>query len=93
MVIQSVLLVLSTQLCELLPLSPSLWFQLSHHPPFPCVNKFTVNTYSVCTGGGGGYGLALYNTDTGKDGKDKMVGIYQYLRVIIDVELVQHFRL
>jgi hypothetical protein len=40
--IQYVMLVFLTQLCELLPLSPSLWF---NSPPLPCVNRYTV--YSV----------------------------------------------
>ncbi len=47
------MLVFSTQLCELLPLSPSLWF---NSPPLPCVNKYTVFTYTVWKGGGG-YGV------------------------------------
>jgi len=38
--IHSVKLIFSTQLCELLPLQPSLWFN-STQPP-PCVNKCTV---------------------------------------------------
>jgi hypothetical protein len=33
--VQSVILVFSTQLCELLPLSPSLWFKSPPPPPFP----------------------------------------------------------
>ncbi len=33
--VQSVILVLLTQLCELLSLSPSLWFISSPLPPFP----------------------------------------------------------
>jgi hypothetical protein len=37
--VQSVMLVFSTQLCELLPLSPSL---LSIPPPPPRVNKYTI---------------------------------------------------
>ncbi len=38
--VQSAMLLFSTQLDELLPLSPSLWFNF---PPFPlpCVNKYT----------------------------------------------------
>ncbi len=46
--IQSVMLVFSTQLCKLLPLSPFLWF---NSPSPPCVNKYTVYTYTVCKGG------------------------------------------
>ncbi len=42
--IQSVMLVLSTQLCELLPLSTSLWFN-SPSSPFPVV--YCVHVYSV----------------------------------------------
>jgi hypothetical protein len=45
--IQSVMLVFSTQLCELLPLSPSFWFNSLLHT-LPCVNKFTAYTYT-CT--------------------------------------------
>jgi hypothetical protein len=48
-----VMLVFSTQLCDLcftlLPLSPSLWFI---HPP-RYVNKYTVYTYTVWKGEGG----------------------------------------
>jgi hypothetical protein len=44
------MLVFSTQLCDLFSLYPSLWF---NSPPFPCVNKYTVYTYTVCNGGGG----------------------------------------
>ncbi len=47
--IQSVMLAFSTQFCELLPLSPSLWF---NSPPHPCVNKYT----TVCTDGGNVWG-------------------------------------
>ncbi len=48
--IQWVMLVFSTQLCELLPFSPSLLF---NSPPLPCVNK------------GGGYGgLGIRQIDT-----------------------------
>jgi hypothetical protein len=47
--IQSVILTFSTQLCELLPLSPSLWLNF----PLPCVNKYTVYTFTVCKGGMG----------------------------------------
>jgi hypothetical protein len=53
--IQSVMLVFSTQLCELLPLYPSLWFNA---PPSP----FPVSTYSIyrqCVTGGGGEVLSL----------------------------------
>ncbi len=48
--IQSVMLVFSTQLCELLPLLPTLWF---NSPPLPFVNKNTIYTYTVCRGGMG----------------------------------------
>jgi hypothetical protein len=48
--IQSVMLVFSTQLWELLP----LWF--NSPPPPPCVNRYTVYTYTVCKGGGWGSG-------------------------------------
>ncbi len=51
--IQSVMLVFSTQLCELLPISNSLWF---NSPPLPCGNKYTVYTYGV---GGGVMGFCL----------------------------------
>jgi hypothetical protein len=53
----SVMLVFSTQLCELLPLFPSLWFA----PPLPCVNKYTlysIHVYTIqCVKGGGGMGF------------------------------------
>jgi hypothetical protein len=48
--IQSVMLVFSTQLCELLPLLPSLWFTFPTPPPFPK----SVFSDSVWLGGGGG---------------------------------------
>ncbi len=47
------MLVFSTQLCELLPLSPSLWF---NSPPLLCVNKYTAYTYTMCKGGVWGSG-------------------------------------
>ncbi len=49
--IQSVMLVFSTQLCKLLPLSFSLWFN-SPPPLPPCVIKYTLYTDTVCKGGG-----------------------------------------
>ncbi len=49
--IQPVMFVFSTQLSELLPLTFSL-VQLSPSPPLPCVNKYTVYTYTVSKGGG-----------------------------------------
>jgi hypothetical protein len=45
-------MVYSTKLCELLPLKPSLWLA----PPRPCVNKYTVYTFTVCKGGRGLWG-------------------------------------
>ena len=39
--IQSVMLVFSTQLCELLPLSPYLWFNSSPLPPSLCGILYT----------------------------------------------------
>ncbi len=46
-------MVFSTQLGELLPLSPSFWF---NSPPLPCVNKYTVYTYTVlCVRGDMGF--------------------------------------
>jgi hypothetical protein len=58
--IQSFIMVFSTQLCKLLHLSPSLWF----NSPLPCVNKYTVYTYAVCKEGGryGVLGLRQINT-------------------------------
>ncbi len=50
--IQSVMLVFSTQLCELLPLLPSLWFTSPTPPPFPK----SVFSDSVWLGDGGGGG-------------------------------------
>ncbi len=49
--IQTVMLVFSTQLCVLLPLYPSLCSTLPP-PPLPCVNMYTVYTYTVWKGGG-----------------------------------------
>jgi hypothetical protein len=46
--IQSVMVVFSTQLCELLSLYSYLWLASS---PLPCMNKCTVYTYTVCKGG------------------------------------------
>ncbi len=50
--IKPVMLIFSTHLSEMLPLLPSLCFNL---PP-SCVNKYIVYTHSVCWGGGG-YGV------------------------------------
>jgi hypothetical protein len=49
--IQSVMLVFSTQLCELWPLLPSLWFNY--------VNTYKIYTYTVhyTVRQGGGYGV------------------------------------
>jgi hypothetical protein len=51
LVIQSVMLVISTQLCEMLPLQPSLWLALPPTPPFlplPFVNKvYSIHVYGV----------------------------------------------
>ncbi len=61
--IQWVMLVFSTQLCELLLLSPSLWF--NSPPPFPVwiSTLYTLYTYTVCKGGGyGDLGLKQINT-------------------------------
>jgi hypothetical protein len=55
------MLVFSTQLCELLSLSPSHWFNSPLPCPLPCVNKYTVYTYTEY----GGYavlGLRQINT-------------------------------
>ncbi len=52
MEIQSVMLVFSTQLCELLPLSPSLWFNSLLPCPPSLVNKYTVYTHTVWKTGG-----------------------------------------
>ena len=49
------MLVFSTQLCQMLPLYPSLWFNSPPHP-LPYVNKYTVYTHAVCNGGGGVWG-------------------------------------
>jgi hypothetical protein len=60
--IQSVMLVFSTQPCELLPLS---LLTGSTPPPTPlsCVNKYVVYTYCVqCVRGGGFLGLRQINT-------------------------------
>jgi hypothetical protein len=55
------MLVFSTELCELAPLTFSL-VELSP-PPLPCVNKYTVYTYTVCKGGAYGVlGLRQINT-------------------------------
>jgi hypothetical protein len=43
------MLVFTTQLCEILPFSPSLWFHPTP-PPLPCVNKYNLYTYTVCKG-------------------------------------------
>jgi hypothetical protein len=53
--IRTVMLVFSTQLCELLPHSPSVWFNYLHPFPLPCVNKYMYVNYIVqsLTGEGG----------------------------------------
>jgi hypothetical protein len=55
--IQSVMLIFSAQLCELLTLSPSLWFNSPPPPPFPvwistvyCIHEYTLWIW-------GGYGV------------------------------------
>jgi hypothetical protein len=53
--IQSVMLVFSTQLGELLALVPSLWFNCPPSSPLPCVTKNTVYTCTVQCAGGGGF--------------------------------------
>ncbi len=50
--IQSIMLVFSTQFCELLPLSPSLWFTCNSPPPSLC--QSTAYTDSMWLGGRGG---------------------------------------
>jgi hypothetical protein len=53
--IQSVRLVFSTQLCELLSLYPSLWFNSSlSPPPLPKVKVQNIQTVCGCEGVGGG---------------------------------------
>jgi hypothetical protein len=44
--IKSVILLFSTQFYEMLPLSPSLWFN-SPSSHLPCVNKYTVYTFTL----------------------------------------------
>jgi hypothetical protein len=48
--IKSVMLVFSTQHCELLPLLPSLWFTSPTPPPFPVLKH---NIYRQCEAGRG----------------------------------------
>ncbi len=48
--IHPLMLVFSTQIYELLPLWPSLWFN-SPNSPLPCVNRNTVYTYIQCVRG------------------------------------------
>jgi hypothetical protein len=43
-----ILVVFSNQLCELLTLPPFLW--LNSPPHLPCVNKYTVYTFTMCRG-------------------------------------------
>jgi hypothetical protein len=56
MEIQSVMLVFSTQLCELLPLLPSLWFKSPPIPPSLCEYVYCAVSYTriqcACKGGG-----------------------------------------
>jgi hypothetical protein len=55
------MVVFSTHLCELLPLSPSLWFN-SPTPPSLSEQVYCI-TYTVCKGGGYGVlGLRQINT-------------------------------
>ncbi len=53
---QSVMLVFSTQLCELLPLQPSLWF--NSPPPF-LFSKYSIDRQCVWLGGGRG-GVTIF---------------------------------
>jgi hypothetical protein len=58
---QSVMLVFSTQLCKLLPLSPSLWFNL---PPSPVWKSILCTRIQVCKSGGGYGVLSLRQINT-----------------------------
>jgi hypothetical protein len=49
--IQSVMLVFSTGFVNHCPLT----FSLVSSPPLPCVSKYTVHTYTMCKGWGGGW--------------------------------------
>jgi hypothetical protein len=60
--IHSVLLVFSTQLCELLPLSPFLWFN-PPPPPLPCVK--VQYTQTVCGWEGVGRAESCWRTYSG----------------------------
>ncbi len=55
--IQSVMLVFSTQLCELLPLYPSLWFTSPTFPPSKV--KVEYIEYRQCVAGRGRGGVKL----------------------------------
>jgi hypothetical protein len=57
------MMVFSTQLCELLPLSSSLWFKSAPPPHLPCVNKYTVYT---CVRGGLYWVLGLRQMNTSR---------------------------
>jgi hypothetical protein len=56
--IQSVVLVFSTQFCELFAL---YLLSGSTLPPLPILNKYTLYTYTVCKGGCGVLGLRQIN--------------------------------
>jgi hypothetical protein len=60
------MLVFSTHLCELLPLYNLLSGSTLPPSPLPCVNKYTVYTYTVCFGGGGGMGYGILGPETDK---------------------------
>jgi hypothetical protein len=62
--IQSVVLVFSTQLCELLPLLPSLWYKSLPLPPSLCEQVYCIHVYSVYGGGGGHWVLGLRQINT-----------------------------
>ncbi len=57
--IQSVMLAFATQLCELLPLKPSFWFNSPHPSPPPSLYQSTVYTNSERLEGVGGCWVLL----------------------------------
>jgi hypothetical protein len=69
------------QLCELLPLESSLWLDIPPSP-LPCVNKYTVYTYTACKGGVCGQGRGR-GTQTDKTPATKSI----YRSMFLDNEI------
>ncbi len=78
------MLVFSTQLFQLFPLSPSLWFKPPPPPLCEIENKYIVYTYTVCKGervGGMGFGVQDRLTPAAKSQS-------LYMSIVLDDEIL-----